>query len=325
VVARGRLRRASRRVKALLARRRHGAQPGADTSDLVHDFRVALRRLRSWLRACRGVLDDTVRRGRLRDLRTLSRRAGRVRDLEVQLALLRELGGSGTSLPATAARLLADRCRDQHGRALLNLDDALADGWPRLAAALDEELAHYFVEVRLEGSVTPTAMGPVLGAALREYREELLAALTPVPRMAQVRELHRARIAAKHLRYVLEAFDARPRARAALLDLLRTLQDEVGELHDAQMLDELIAAFAARKSRDGMPSRQATAALTRLVRRRIRGRFGGAHRAMIAVRRAVASDAIESLARRCEAAAGGRQAAPGNNAATLAAGSSGHL
>ena len=56
----------------------------------LHDFRVALRRLRSWLRAFRADLRGTVRRKHRRRLRAVSRAAGAARDAEVHVAWLRD-------------------------------------------------------------------------------------------------------------------------------------------------------------------------------------------------------------------------------------------
>ena len=61
---------------------------GSD-AEALHDFRVAVRRLRSLLRAHKATL-EVPRRARRR-LRELADATGRVRDLEVQLAWLSEV------------------------------------------------------------------------------------------------------------------------------------------------------------------------------------------------------------------------------------------
>ena len=99
VVARERL----RRVR--LALPSPDEPPGEDA---LHDFRVALRRLRTWLRAFGSELDDTVGRGTLRRLRRLSRRTGRARDLEVQLRWLTQ---PTAPLGPLASRAAAVACR----------------------------------------------------------------------------------------------------------------------------------------------------------------------------------------------------------------------
>ena len=75
----------ARQVREL--RRQERAVAGAGAPDPVHDMRVATRRLRAALAVFRGIvkLPKAARRGRLR---WLARRLGRVRDLDVRVALL---------------------------------------------------------------------------------------------------------------------------------------------------------------------------------------------------------------------------------------------
>jgi CHAD domain-containing protein len=72
---------------AAAARRKldEGVDPEA-----LHDFRVALRRLRSWLRAFRPHLKGSVRGKERRRLQALADATGASRDAEVHLEWLRE-------------------------------------------------------------------------------------------------------------------------------------------------------------------------------------------------------------------------------------------
>ena len=56
----------------------------------LHDFRVALRRLRSWIHVFRPALDDTLHRRTRRRLKHITRTTAAVRDLDVQIAWLSE-------------------------------------------------------------------------------------------------------------------------------------------------------------------------------------------------------------------------------------------
>ena len=91
-----------------------------DEADALHDLRVAMRRLRSWLRAFRPELSDTVKgrtRRRLRELATLT---GEARDAEVALAFIERQ----THLPARARKAVRtvvgqlEQERDHHLRGL---------------------------------------------------------------------------------------------------------------------------------------------------------------------------------------------------------------
>src|SRR5258706_10378054 len=65
------------------------ARLAQDDDDALHDFRVALRRLRSLLRLWRVELRGTVRRRHRRKLREFSQRTNDARDAEVQLSWLK--------------------------------------------------------------------------------------------------------------------------------------------------------------------------------------------------------------------------------------------
>ena len=72
---------------AASARERLG---NAKDDEALHDFRVALRRLRSWERAFRPYIRDDVSKRLRQRLRNLARDTGASRDLEVHLVWLRE-------------------------------------------------------------------------------------------------------------------------------------------------------------------------------------------------------------------------------------------
>src|SRR6478736_6161140 len=73
-----------------------------DDPDAVHDFRVAVRRLRSWLQLWGDELDVVVSRKQRRRIRELAHATGPARDLQVHLEWLRGEEASATG------RALAD-------------------------------------------------------------------------------------------------------------------------------------------------------------------------------------------------------------------------
>ena len=62
----------------------------AGGDDALHDFRVAVRRLRSWIRAFEPSLRDAVSRKQRRRLSEIADATGATRDATVHLAWLRE-------------------------------------------------------------------------------------------------------------------------------------------------------------------------------------------------------------------------------------------
>lgn len=307
VVARRRLENVMQEAARLQAggwKRAGGTDPEA-----VHDFRVALRRLRSWLRALRPALADTVRGGSRRRLRLLSEAAGRVRDLEVQQAALRAVMPTLHRAPADAAAWLAARLAADESVAVAALDALLVNELPETAARLEQELRRYSLEVDVDGRDAPPRAGGVLARLLREHVHAVGIALTRVKRPTQVRVAHRARIAVKRLRYLMDAFAPGSRATATAAERLGRLQDVLGELHDAHVLAERVALAAKQlraRHRASEPSAWSLGAVRSAFHKRAGDSFRKAPGAARGPAIAGAFGSIEQLARRLEAGRLGR-------------------
>lgn len=232
VVARERLRRALNAAPERL-------EP--PTQDALHDFRVALRRLRTWLRAWYPQLDDTVGRGTLRRLRRISRGTGRARDLEVQLDWLAQPTVRLGPLAEHAAGALAERIQAEYTDALAVAFELVAGQLPRAGNKLDKQLRQYEVKVRLDTSREDPSMAVVTGRLLREGASEIRTTLANAAAPDHAAEAHRARLAVKHLRYLLESLGENPRGVAGAAARLATLQDALGLLHDRHVLLDRVA------------------------------------------------------------------------------------
>ena len=208
-----------------------GTSPEADDSEAVHDFRVALRRLRSWLQAFRPFLGDTRRSERA--MRRLSRVAGVARDLQVQRGTLCEMGNGGTTAALDARRIELQISRDA-AQARRRVTRAIIDGLPQAAAGLAAGL--HAGEV-----ITDPTMSVAMARLLAERQEQVETSLSRLKRTGQVNAAHRARIAVKRLRYLLESFGRSSRLAAGAVRRLTGVQDELGKLHDTQLLLDRIA------------------------------------------------------------------------------------
>lgn len=210
----------------------------ADDDEALHDFRVALRRLRSWLRAFRPCLRDTLGRKVERRLKALAHATNDSRDLEVHMAWVRKERRSLSPSARTGATWLLARLR----REKVNSDLALR-------AAVDADFDDAMEEtsdalVRFESSVFENpAFAGVIADLVEQHAAECRDVLSPVPGKGERVEVHVARIWAKRMRYLLEPLaDDTPGARDAI-DELKALQDEFGELHDAQVFGSTIAGL----------------------------------------------------------------------------------
>jgi CHAD domain-containing protein len=243
-----------------------GARVEGGDPDAVHDLRVALRRLRNWLRLWRPFLRDTVRRSLEQRLRRLSRLAGRARDLEVQCSALTTPGVIRGEPARHGALLVAGVVGVEHTKAVGELRTELLKELAPTAAALDHQLRHYYVEADLDAEEPEALAGPALARLIREQRAALVPKLAALRSGRQLKPAHAARIAVKRLRYLLESLGRSSRNAAAVARRLGLLQHLLGELHDAQLLEARVAAL---RSRD---------AAVRALRVRLRARVAAASR-----------------------------------------------
>jgi CHAD domain-containing protein len=207
----------------------------------LHDFRVAVRRLRSVLRAYSDVLEGAVGKKLRRRLRDVARSTGGGRDAEVARAWL-----------ASQRPRLSRRHRAGLDWALGRLDRRLGEsaapirggvgGFEAVADRLHGRLVVYTAEVRLEPRREDT-FSAALAARLERYAPALAKRLTAVAGPGDQAAAHRARLAAKRLRYLVEAATPAEPAARALVARLKGLQDLLGELHDAHVLEAELAAW----------------------------------------------------------------------------------
>jgi CHAD domain-containing protein len=233
------------------AARRRLAEP--DDPEALHDFRVAVRRLRSTLAAYKPELAGGVGKREARRLRKAARGTNAGRDLEVQLAWLdaqraRMYSRQRPGALWLRARLAAAK-RDADARAA----GAVGKKAEKALAAMLRELPAYTVRARVALPGDPprpaTRFAGVVAARLREGAAELGAGLTAYAalraapgRAAEASEqAHEARLAAKRVRYLLEPVAKLADGAKPALERLRHLQEQLGELHDLDVLTEVLA------------------------------------------------------------------------------------
>lgn len=203
-------------------------------SEALHDFRVALRRLRSLLRAHERLVADTVPVKLVKRIRDIARATGAGRDREVHLALLDRLV---ESLPLRHRALLAAfRERIATGDDALSAVDAAVADWARVAPKLRAALAEWTERRRVHDEHDRVALyGLVVADAVDD------AAILVTKRLGRIQDArddegaHRARIAGKQLRYLLQPLAEGDDAREAIRTL-KSIQDALGAMHDAHTL-----------------------------------------------------------------------------------------
>ncbi len=208
----------------------------------LHEFRVALRRLRAALASWRRELGAAARARLRAKLRALQRESGPGRDAEVALewlAGLRTPRGARASVPGALRDEL--RLRLARTRALV---PRLAKRFQHLDAWIAPRLKRVCVEYEL-GAPTTGGCATRAAAHLRSAARRLDRRLALVVSVSDASALHRARIAGKRLRYLVETFSAAAPELAALEQRLVHLQRVLGELQDAHVLARELEHFAS--------------------------------------------------------------------------------
>jgi CHAD domain-containing protein/CYTH domain-containing protein len=260
------------------------ATPGKKSTkadDALHDFRVAVRRLRSWIRAFRSPLHSSLSRRQRRHLREIFQDTGVARDASVHLAWMRDQRKKLNARQRIGHDWLSGRLKaDQEAGWIAALSaagrfDALS---PKLARRLNE----YCSVVDDERFVR---VGVVITRRLLDDADGLRDALEAIDNAQDEVPIHRARIAAKRLRYLAEQVAPLVKGGDTLVEALEHLQDTLGDLHDVHVFSPTIAHHSRASDGHGqrdVASRQSRAtgilALTQRLHERGQRAFGVAER-----------------------------------------------
>ncbi|HSG38783.1 MAG TPA: CHAD domain-containing protein [Thermoanaerobaculia bacterium] len=227
----------------------------ADPSDseALHDFRVALRRLRSCLRAYRSYLDESVPRKLARKLKKLAQATGPGRDTEVQIAWLRGRSAHLSSSHRAGQAWLVARLEGRMREAYEDTREEIERDFDKIEEALRRRLSVYRTEIHLGSEAPQSTLAEATAGILRKQVEELESHLARIEDAEDETEGHEARISAKRVRYLLEPFvDAVPGA-GPVVKRFKALQDLLGDLHDAHVLEteltEALETAAAERAR----------------------------------------------------------------------------
>ena len=228
-------------------------------ADDLHDFRVAVRRLRSWIRAFNEELRD-LRKADLDRLKASAASTGSGRDLEVQLAWLSSAGKGLSIRRRRGAGWLSDHLASRKTESRDTIQKALTEKFEPARDALARRLSTFRHPVRTPAAPAMT-LKEVIGYRLVTQSEQLGEALGHVRSPADEQLSHQARIMAKRLRYLLEPAAPNVRGGDAAVTKLRSLQDSLGAVHDLhvmahiirEMLDASAASEARRASRSILP------------------------------------------------------------------------
>ena len=269
-------------VKELVSQAREAAPRCVDPEDAegLHDFRVSIRRLRSSLSAWKELLRGVATKRDRRTLAGFQKRTGSSRDAEVALVWLESqrselcpehlpslewlvgcLGNPAGAIRASREPLRAPVTGRTDGTRASRPHPGSVQGprasrpHPGGSAAptgthleFESQFAEWAdgFESRMAHRVPSRGAGPPYAEALAERVDRIAHRLDArVGGLGGDRERgpHRVRIACKRLRYLVEPVGAESEVAVSLVDRCKRLQDVLGTLNDANILDDLLRVY----------------------------------------------------------------------------------
>lgn len=205
--------------------------------EALHDFRVALRRLRSVLRAFRPHVDQKVTKKLRRRLRDLARATNTARDTEVQVLWVENRRDRLTPTERVGEKWFVERLVEKRDRGYEASLDAIEQQFPRLDRRVRKSLRGAANDPT-GGSAEATNYAGALEELIQNQANVLQRRLEAIQGPGDEGAVHAARICAKQLRYLLELVEREFKAAKDAVGHLKALQDILGELHDAQVVSD---------------------------------------------------------------------------------------
>ena len=236
-------------------------------SEFLHDFRVAVRRTRSALGLLKGVFPAEVRAHFKSEFKWLGNITGAVRDLDVYLL---KIPVYRADLPESMGHdldplsiYLHQHHRSAHRRLVGQLKskryEELLSAWEAFLAREPRDNATAPLAGRV---VVDVASKRIWKAYRRVYKCGRAITLE-----SAAEDLHRLRINCKMLRYLLEFFSSvyPPNEVTRLIQALKQLQDNLGDVNDLQVQQIRLREFAHEMCNEGLASADTLSAMERLV------------------------------------------------------------
>ncbi|HST04703.1 MAG TPA: CHAD domain-containing protein [Chloroflexia bacterium] len=220
-----------------------------EESDAIHDMRVASRRMRAAFRVFDPYLTGK-RAKEVRDvLRVVATELGAVRDLDV---LIENAETFRESLPPEQRGGLASMTEEwrvtrwKARKSLMRLLDSKE--YSKFKQNMERFLAEPTPAPDQTEGALPYQVRHVAGSIiLMQY--EAVRATEALPNPPTVEQLHALRIVGKYFRYTLEFFrTVLPKDVGAMIRDVVKLQDQLGEMHDADVAAALIRDFAGQRA-----------------------------------------------------------------------------
>ncbi len=210
-----------------------------EDAEALHDFRVNVRRLRSWVRAFRRHLGPEVADAAQLALSRLGSGTNAARDFEVQIEWLEEHKGELGETEREAVAWLVEQLAARKRAAYRHVLDGVPERFAEIRGHMQREFGAYRAEVHPGDATTLPTFGREAAERIEEHAEAMHQALEAVESEESAPSLesaHRARIVGKRLRYLLEPLLASVDGTRGAIKRLKSLQNLLGELNDLRVL-----------------------------------------------------------------------------------------
>ena len=206
------------------------------TPKTVHRLRTTIRRIESLLSYTHPDLGKKLQRS-LETLEGLRKRAGKVRDIDVQKKLLDKIGNASSGRDRKSLVESLDKKREKHVG--------------RLNSAVARYAGQKFL-ARMDRVAEKVALGPTDSEQRLAPLEEASAQLAGMAghfssQSIKPNRLHEARIQLKKIRYLAELAQESPEGKVFVEEIKR-VQDTLGEWHDWEELTGLAEKHFAHRA-----------------------------------------------------------------------------
>lgn len=209
------------------------------TADALHNFRVAVRRLRTWIRAFKRY--HNVSRKTRKHLGEITDSTNKSRDLEVFRNWLNMYVSEIVSMPPDDREALDNLFKhitNDYERELAGINNHVPKDWKKLNASLIKHL-----NSNIKAEKTEIRLANVAGDKVLEICKTVDDQLPLIHGIDDRMVIHKLRIYFKHLRYLLEPFRYQLLALNEVISFLKKIQDILGNFRDAQITIELLSAY----------------------------------------------------------------------------------
>lgn len=211
-----------------------------DDTEALHDFRVAIRRLRSTLATWKPVFRGVMRRKHRRMLRDVMSATGSGRDAEVALAWLATVEADVLDDATPGFAWIVSRLRERLGTSMDEVRAAVVEAFDQAEAVVRPLLEIATLEIDLRPEAEAPSGADVVAALTLTLDDALLAHLGAIESIDDEDEMHEARIIGKRLRYHVEPYRPILRQARDVVKSCKALQDILGDMNDAVVLRDWI-------------------------------------------------------------------------------------